>query len=90
MDDMIRVSAGDFGREVGKYQDEALKQPVIVTRNGQDRTVLISVEEWRRLKNRDRIVRAATEFRETELAAIGQAEPPPEAAAYDHEYPTSS
>jgi prevent-host-death family protein len=86
MDEMIRVSVGDFGREVGKYQDEALRQPVIVTRNGQDRTVMISVEEWRRLKNRDRIVRAATEFSESELAAIRQAEPPAEAVMFDNEY----
>ncbi|HSV26122.1 MAG TPA: type II toxin-antitoxin system prevent-host-death family antitoxin [Xanthobacteraceae bacterium] len=83
---MVGVSAGDFGREVGKYQDMALTQPVIVTRNGRDRTVMISVEEYKRLKRRDRIVRTAAEFSPDELDAIALAEPPAEAAAFDHEY----
>jgi prevent-host-death family protein len=47
---MIRVSSTEFGKEVGRYQDVALSQPVIVTRNGRDRTVMISAEEYRRLK----------------------------------------
>jgi hypothetical protein len=34
MDDMVRVTAGEFGREVGRYQDLALTQPLIITRNG--------------------------------------------------------
>jgi hypothetical protein len=29
-----------------KYQDAALTQPVVVARNGRDRTVMISVEEY--------------------------------------------
>lgn len=86
MNDMVRVSAGEFGREVGRYQDLALTQPVIVTRNGRDRTVMISVDEYRRLKRRDRIVRAAWEFSAQELEAIRRAEPPEEAAAFDHEF----
>lgn len=51
---MIRVSSTEFGKEVGRYQDVALSQPVIVTRNGRDRTVMISAEEYARLKRRDR------------------------------------
>lgn len=41
MTDMIRVSSTEFGKELGRYQDAALSQPVIVTRNGRDRTVMI-------------------------------------------------
>ena len=62
MDDMVRVTAGEFGRAVGRYQDMALSQPVLVTRNGRDRTVMISVEEYHRLKRRDRRVLAPSEF----------------------------
>ena len=65
---------------------ERCAQPVIVTRNGRDRTVMISVEEYKRLKRRDRIVRAAWEFSAEELEAIRRAEPPAEAAAFDHEF----
>src|SRR6204780_3497423 len=54
MNDMIRISATEFGKEVGRYQDPAMAQPVIVTRNGRDRTVMISADEYQRLKRRDR------------------------------------
>jgi prevent-host-death family protein len=85
MDDMVRVSASEFGQEVGRYQDLALTQPVIVTRNGRDRTVMISVEEYRRLKRRDRRVLGIEDFTEEQIEAIRRAEPPPESAAFDHE-----
>jgi len=38
MNDMIRVSSTEFGKEVGRYQDAALSQPVMVTRNGRPRS----------------------------------------------------
>jgi len=76
---MVRVSAGEFGREVGRYQDMALTQPVIVTRNGRDRTVMISVEEYNRLKRRDRRVLVAWELPSEQLEAIRRVEPPAEA-----------
>jgi len=47
---MIKVSAAEFQRNIGRYQDAALVQPVAVTRNGRERTVMISVEEYYRLK----------------------------------------
>ena len=59
---MIRISSTEFGKEVGRYQDVALSQPVVVTRNGRDRTVMISVEEYERLMKRDRVVFAAGEL----------------------------
>jgi PHD/YefM family antitoxin component YafN of YafNO toxin-antitoxin module len=43
---MIKVSAAEFQRNIGKYQDAALTQPVVVACNGRDRTVMISVEEY--------------------------------------------
>ena len=67
---MIRVSATEFSKEVGRYQDAALTQPVIVTRNGRDRTVMISAEEYARLKRRDREVFGAGELPESTVEAI--------------------
>ena len=49
MKDLTRVSATDFSKEVGRYQDLALTKAVVVTRNGRDRTVMISAEEYGRL-----------------------------------------
>lgn len=74
MTDMIRVSSTEFGKEVGRYQDMALSQPVVVTRNGRDRTVMISAEEYLRLKRRDRQVLAAGELPDDLLEAVRTSE----------------
>ena len=72
---MIRISSTEFGKEVGRYQDAALIQPVVVTRNGRDRIVVLSAEEYRRLKRRDREVLAIEDFTEDDVEAIRRAEP---------------
>ena len=69
---MIRVSATEFSKEVGRYQDSALNQPVVVTRNGRDRTVMISAEEYARLKRRDRNVYGAGELPEEIFTAVSE------------------
>ena len=71
---MIRVSSTEFGTEVGRYQDAALSQPVVVTRNGRDRTVMISADEYLRLKRRDRRVFSAGELPNDVVEAIHTSE----------------
>ena len=70
MNDMIRISATELNKQVGRYQDAALTQPVVVTRNGRDRTVMISAEEYRRLKRRDRQVFATIDTPEEVIEAV--------------------
>jgi prevent-host-death family protein len=77
MNDMIRISATEFGKEVGRYQDAAMTQPVIVTRNGRDRTVMISAEEYRRLKRRDRQVFTTTDMPADIIEAVRNSEMDP-------------
>ena len=77
MCDMIRVSSTEFGKEVGRYQDAALSQPVIVTRNGRDRTVMISAEEYARLKRRDRQAFDVGELPDETIEAIRNAKMDP-------------
>jgi len=67
---MITVSAAEFQRNFGRYQDEALKQPVSITRNGRDRLVVLAVEEYQRLKRRDRVVLKTEELSEADMKAI--------------------
>jgi PHD/YefM family antitoxin component YafN of YafNO toxin-antitoxin module len=43
--EMITVTAAEFQRHFGRYQDEALTQPVAITRNGRERLVTLSAEE---------------------------------------------
>jgi len=82
---MMKVSAAEFQRNIGRYQDIALRQPVAVTRNGRESTVMISAEEYRRLKRRDREVLGLEDFTDKDLAALEAARAPEAAKAFDNE-----
>jgi len=73
-DDKVTVSTAEFHRNVGLYQDIALTKPVTITKNGRERTVLLSAQEYARLKRRDRRVIAAGELSERQVDAIRNAE----------------
>ncbi len=70
--DMITVTAAEFQRHFGRYQDEALTQPVAISRNGRERVVMISVDEYRRLKRRSREVVKAEDLTDAEVAQIAK------------------
>jgi hypothetical protein len=53
MPDCITTTAGELVRQFAYFSDIALTCPVIVTRNGRPRNVLLSVAEYERLKRRD-------------------------------------
>ena len=82
---LLKVSAAEFQRNIGRYQDLALREAVAVTRNGRDGTVLISKDEYERLKRRDREVLGLDDFTEADLEALEASRPPAESAAFDHE-----
>ena len=82
---METVSSAEFQKKLGYYQDRALIEPVILTRNGRERLVLLSAEEFKRLKRRDRAVLRLQDFTEADVEAIRKAEPPADSAAFDHE-----
>jgi prevent-host-death family protein len=83
--EMITVSAAEFQRYFGRYQDEALTQPVVITRNGRERLVMISVDEYRRLKRSDRQVLRAGELSDADLAALEETRAPESSRAFDDE-----
>jgi prevent-host-death family protein len=82
---MATVSAAEFQRNIGRYQDLALTEPVTVTRNGRERTVMISTEEYRRLKRRDRQVLSRDDFTEADIAALEQVRAPESSKVFDAE-----
>ena len=84
-DDKVTVSAAEFHRNVGVYQDIALTKPVTITKNGRERTVLLSAQEYARLKRRDRRVIAAGELSERQVDAIRNARVPDRYADLDKE-----
>lgn len=83
--EMVKVSAAEFQRNIGRYQDLALTQPVAVTRNGRERTVMISIEEYRRLKRRDRQVLNLDDFTDADIAVVEATRAPESSKAFDHE-----
>ncbi|MBM3654768.1 MAG: type II toxin-antitoxin system Phd/YefM family antitoxin, partial [Alphaproteobacteria bacterium] len=46
----MKVSTAEFIKNYGTLADKALSEPVTITKNGRDRLVMISAEEYSRLK----------------------------------------
>ena len=66
----VVTSAGELVREFSHFSDLALAQPVVVTKNGRPRNVLLSVEEYERLKQRDQLAFRASDTPDHFLADI--------------------
>ena len=81
----MKVSTADLVRNFGPLSDKALSEPLTITKNGRDRLVLLSVEEYSRLKRRDREAIRTGELSEEERAAIASAELPSAYATLDGE-----
>jgi PHD/YefM family antitoxin component YafN of YafNO toxin-antitoxin module len=81
-DDAVTVSAAEFHRNV---EDIALTKPVTITKNGRERTMLLSAQEYARLKRRDRRVLTAGELSERQVDAIRNARVPDQYAELDKE-----
>lgn len=61
---------GELVRKFSHYSDIALEAPVVITRNGRPCNVLISIEEYERLKTRDQQAFLAADTPEQFLADI--------------------
>lgn len=81
----MRISSTEFLKNYETLSDKALAEPVTITRDGHDRFVLLSVEEYERLKRRDRRVYAIEDMSPEQLAALEKSEVPSEYAYLDAE-----
>ena len=68
MSNLTRVSAAEFQRSFGVLSDKAIKEPVAITKHGRDHLVLLSADEYARLKRRDRRVFLTEELSAEEIA----------------------
>jgi prevent-host-death family protein len=80
-----RVTASQFQQSFGTLSDKARHDPVIITKHGHDSLVVMSTEEWERLRRRDRRVGLATELPEEWHDAVRQAKVPDEFKHLDDE-----
>jgi PHD/YefM family antitoxin component YafN of YafNO toxin-antitoxin module len=81
----MRVTTADFIKHYGRLADQALAEPMTITKNGRDRLVVLSADEYARLKRRDRRVVRAEDLSDEEIALIAKAEVPAEYAHLDAE-----
>lgn len=82
---MISVTSAKLQKSFGRYSEAAQREPVTVTSHGRESLVLLSAEEYRRLKRLDRRALYPWELDEQALGALEKAEPLAEAAQFDHE-----
>ncbi|RVC64418.1 type II toxin-antitoxin system Phd/YefM family antitoxin [Mesorhizobium sp. M00.F.Ca.ET.038.03.1.1] len=72
------VTAAEVSKNFGAYQDAAVREPVVITKNGRPRTVLMAYEDFLRLSKRDRRLQRTIDLNEAEIAAIEASEMTPE------------
>jgi prevent-host-death family protein len=75
------VTAAQVSKNFGAYQDAAVREPVVITKNGRPRTVLMAYEDFVRLSKRERRVELTSELAPAEIAAVEAAEMEP---GHDH------
>jgi PHD/YefM family antitoxin component YafN of YafNO toxin-antitoxin module len=81
----MKVTSAEFIKAYESLADKALSEPVTITKNGRDRLVMLSAEEYARLKRRNRRVVRLEEITDDEIALIAKAEVPAEYACLDEE-----
>ena len=79
------ISSADFLKSYGRIAEAAMREPVSITSHGRERLVLLSAEEYHRLKQNDRAALYPWEMDDAALSALAEAVPPAEAAEHDHE-----
>ena len=50
---MVKITAAELQRHFGQYREKAMQEPVAVTHHGRDSLVVLSAEEFARLKSFD-------------------------------------
>ena len=82
---MITTTGTQFTRNFGRFRAAAHKEPVSVTSHGNEDLVVISMDEYKRLKSRDRVALFAWELSPKDIVALQRDDIPEETAEYDHE-----
>jgi len=79
----MKVSSAEFIKNYGTLADKALQEPVTITRNGRDRLVLISSEEYSRLRASYRRAFRTEELSDEDIELISKQRVPEEYAYLD-------
>lgn len=77
----VTLSASEFQDRVGEALDRSLSQPVLITKHGRPRNVVLSYDEYERLRARDRRAVRAEDLSDEDIAALETSEMAP---GYEH------
>lgn len=66
----LSISSAEFQRAFGRYREAALKEPVTITNHGRDSLVLMAVDEYQRLKSRDRVALRVEDLSDEDFKTI--------------------
>lgn len=77
----VTLSASEFQDRVGEALDRSLSQPVLITKHGRPRNVVLSYDEYERLRARDRRAVRAEDLTDEDIAAVEASEMAP---GYEH------
>ena len=81
---LLTVPAREVASRFGFYTDEAMLRPVGIQRHGTTRIVMLSLEEYERLKRRDRQVIRTEDLDDETLEALLNVEIPQKAIDLNH------
>jgi prevent-host-death family protein len=81
---MRQFSALDLQRSSAPVQEAALREPIEITHHGRPRLVMMSTDEYQRLKRRDRQSLATADLPEEFVAALNEPYDDSEQAALNH------
>ncbi len=82
---MTEITSREFQKEFGRFRAIAHREAVKITNHGREDLVLISAEEYKRLRRLDRQAMHASELSDEELADLEAVDIPAEAARYNDE-----
>jgi prevent-host-death family protein len=77
----VTLSASEFQERVGEALDRSLSHPVLITKHGRPRNVVLSYDEYERLRARDRRAVRAQDLTDEDIAALEASEMTP---GYEH------
>ncbi len=81
----VVVASTEFQNRAGAYIEQAARTPVFITKHNRPVRVLLDIETYRKLRKNYREVLSVEELSEEHFQAILDAEPSPEAVAFNHE-----
>lgn len=83
---MVTITAAELQKQFGRYREIAIREPVSVTHHGRESLVVMSADEYKRLKAMDdRQAYFAHELPDDLKQALESATPPAFTQAFDTE-----